>query len=130
MRKGKGAHNSGVSLIEVLVCLMILSLGMVAGLGMTQAGRSGFEAGRRLSVATALAQGEIEGINLKAADLLTGPLVHTRQTTDGMTLTRRIEPATPGTNLYTIRVEVLWRSGTGTDHRLAIAALRAAGVAP
>lgn len=120
----------GFSLIEVVVSMLILAIGMVAGLGMTQAGQNGLEAGRRLSYATGLAQAKMEEeAAISYTDLLRGNL-EGEDEMDGFSRTWAIQPNAPGTRFLTIQITVEWKDKTGRPHRVQLATLRAEGVVP
>ncbi|HEY5593612.1 MAG TPA: prepilin-type N-terminal cleavage/methylation domain-containing protein [Nitrospiria bacterium] len=122
--------QAGSSLIEVLVCMVILAIGMIGGLGMTQAGQTGLEAGRRISAATGFAQAMMEEkVSMSYSDLVRGDL-EGREDLDGFVRTWTILPDTPGAHRLTIRVAMEWPDHTGRLHRLELATLRSKGVAP
>src|SRR3989304_2622676 len=120
----------GFSLIEVVVSMLILAIGMVAGLGMTQAGQNGLEAGRHLSYATGLAQAIMEEeVSISYAELLGGSL-EGEDEVDGFRRIWAIQPDTPGTRFLTIQVAVEWKGKTGRPHQMQLVSIRAEGVVP
>lgn len=122
--------RNGGSLIEVLVCMFILAIGMIAGLGMTQAGQTGLDAGRRITMAAGFAQAKMEEkVSMAYSDLVQGDL-EGKEDLDGFVRTWRILPDTPGARYLTIRVAVAWTDKAGRPHRLEFVTLRTEGVVP
>lgn len=120
----------GFSLIEVMVSLLILAIGIVAGLGMTQAGQNGLEAGRRISHATGLAQAMMEEeVSISYAELLGGNL-EGEDAVDGFRRTWTVSPDRPGAHWLTIQITVEWKDRTGRSHQVRLVTLRAEGVVP
>src|SRR3972149_7125136 len=113
----------GFSLIEVVVSMLILAIGMVAGRGMTQAGQNGLEAGRHLSYATGLAQAIMEEeVSISYAGLLGGSL-EGEDEVDGFRRIWAIQPNTPGTRFLTIQGTVDWEDKTGRPHQMELRVL-------
>ena len=122
--------QDGSSLIEVVVCMVILAIGMIGGIGMTQAGQTGLEAGRRISAATGFAQAKMEEkVSITYSDLVRGDL-EGREDLDGFVRTWEVLPGTPRSRCLTIHVAVEWPDKTGRPHRLELATLRSEGVVP
>ncbi len=121
--------QDGSSLIEVVVCMVILAIGMIGGLGMTQAGQIGLEAGRRISEATGFAQAKMEEkVSMSYSELVRE--VKGKEDLDGFVRTWEILPDTPSARFLTIRVAIEWADKTGRPHRLELATLRSEGVVP
>src|SRR3972149_10423657 len=98
----------GFSLIEVVVSMLILAIGMVAGRGMTQAGQNGLEAGRHLSYATGLAQAIMEEeVSISYAELLGGSL-EGEDEGDGFRRIWAVQPNTAGTHFLTLHITGAW----------------------
>lgn len=122
--------ETGFTLIEVLVCMFILAIGMIAGLGMTRAGQAGLDAGRRLSTAAGLAQAKMEEeVAAAYSDLIQGDL-EGKENLDGFIRSWMIRPNTPAEHGLTIRVVTEWPDRAGRLHRLELVALRSKGVVP
>ncbi len=122
--------QNGGSLIEVLVCMFILAIGMIGGLGMTQAGQTGLEAGRRISTAVGFAQTKMEEkISTAYSELVRGEL-EGQEDLNGFVRTWKILPDTPGASCLTIRVTVAWPDKAGRLHRMELVTLRSEGVVP
>ena len=122
--------QDGSSLIEVVVCMVILAIGMIGGIGMTQAGQTGLEAGRRISAATGFAQAMMEEkVSISYSELVRGD-PDGRKDLDGFVRTWTILPDTPRAHCLTIHVAVAWADKTGRPHRLELATLRSEGIVP
>lgn len=130
MRSTGARMQAGFTLIEVLVCMFILAIGMIAGLGMTQAGQAGLDAGRRISMAAGFAQAKMEEkVAAVYSDLIQGDL-EGQEDLDGFVRTWEILPDTPGEHCLTIRVAIKWPDKAGRPHRLELVTLRSEGVVP
>jgi Tfp pilus assembly protein PilV len=130
MRSNGIRRETGITLIEVLVCMFILAIGMIAGLGMTQAGQAGLDAGRRISMAAGLAQSKMEEeVAANYSDLIQGGLEGT-ENLDGFIRSWKIRPNTPAEHCLTIRVVTEWPDRAGRLRRLELVALRSEGVVP
>lgn len=128
MKKRK--REKGSSLIEVVVSMLILAIGMVAGLGMAQTGQGGLEAGRRISYAAGLAQAKMEEtVSMTYPDLLSGNL-EGQDDWGGFVRTWTVLPDTPQPRRSTIRVTVEWKDKAGRPHRMGLVTLRSEGVVP
>ncbi|HET6466301.1 MAG TPA: prepilin-type N-terminal cleavage/methylation domain-containing protein [Nitrospiria bacterium] len=123
-------RQRGLSLIEVVVCMLILALGMLSGMGMTRASQAGLEAGRRISAAAAFAQAKMEEeISLPYQKLIHGNPENSDDA-EGFIRTWTIQNNRPYSNSSTIRVEVDWTDKTGQAHSLALVTIRSKGVVP
>jgi hypothetical protein len=122
--------QAGGSFIEVLVCMFLLAIGMIAGLGMTQAGQTGLDAGRRISTAAGFAQVKMEEkVSIVYSDLIRGDL-EGQEDLNGFVRTWKILPDTPAAHCLTIRVSVAWPDKTGRPHRMELVTLRSESVVP
>jgi prepilin-type N-terminal cleavage/methylation domain-containing protein len=123
-------NHRGFSLIEVIVSMLVLAIGMVAGLGMIQAGLVGIETGRHLTYTTGLARAQMEEkLSIPYSDLLRQGL-EGQDLFDRYTRTWTVEPDIPDTHLATIHTAVEWKDTRGRFHRFQVAAVRAEGVVP
>jgi prepilin-type N-terminal cleavage/methylation domain-containing protein len=130
MRSTGTRMQAGFTLIEVLVGMFILAIGMIAGLGMTQAGQAGLDAGRRISMAAGFAQVKMEEkVAAAYPDLIEGNL-EGKEDLDGFVRTWKVLPNTPAGHCLTIRVTMEWPDKAGRPHRLELVALRSEGVVP
>jgi Tfp pilus assembly protein PilV len=122
--------QAGGSLIEVLVCMLLLAIGMISALGMTQAGQIGLESGRRITTAAGFAQAKMEEkVSMAYSDLVRGDL-EGKEDLNGFVRTWEIHPDTPGAHCVTIRVAMEWSDKTGRPHRLELVTLRSEGIVP
>lgn len=130
MKQAAQARPNGFSLIEVLIGIFILAFGMIAGLGMTKAGRNGLDAGRRLTEATALARAAMEQ-RLSAAYLsLISRDLAGEEEVNGYLRVWRVEPGRPHPRSATIQVAVEWKDASGRTHAVRLSAIRSEGVVP
>jgi hypothetical protein len=110
--------------------MLILAVGMISGLGMTQASQTGLDSGRRISAAAALAQAKMEeDISMPFDGLILGPL-EDQDYPEGFIRTRTIQIDTPYPHFATIHVAVKWTDKTNRTHTLALTTLRSKGVVP
>jgi len=123
-------RQCGLSLIEVVVSMLILAVGMISGLGMTQASQIGLDAGRRISAAAALAQAKMEEeISMPFDGLIQEPFEN-QDYPEGFIRTRTIQIDAPYPHFATIHVAVKWTDKTNRTHTLALATIRSKGVVP
>ena len=123
-------RQRGFSLIEVVVSMLILAVGMVAGLAITQAGQTGMEAGRHLSEAVGLAQANMEEMRSLSYDELSGGDLESEEDVNGFKRISTVEPDAPGRHFMTLRVTVEWKDKTGRPHRTQLVTVRSTGVVP
>ncbi|HUK55802.1 MAG TPA: prepilin-type N-terminal cleavage/methylation domain-containing protein [Nitrospiria bacterium] len=120
----------GLSLIEVVVSMLILAVGMIAGLGMTHAGQAGLDAGRRISTAAAFAQAKMEEeISMSYGTLFQGSLAG-EDHPEGFLRTWTIQRNAPCPHCLTIRVAVGWVDKKGRNHSTALVTVRTQSVVP
>jgi prepilin-type N-terminal cleavage/methylation domain-containing protein len=123
-------RQCGLSLIEVVISMLILAVGMISGLGMTQASQNGLDAGRRMSTAAALAQDKMEEeISIPYDGLIQGRL-EDHDNPDGFIRTRTLQIDVPYPHFTTIHVAVKWTDKTSRTHTLALTTIRSKGVVP
>jgi len=130
MRNGGPEGQTGNSLIEVLVCMVLMAVGMMAGLGMTRAAQSGLDTGRDISKAAALAQATMEEkMAANYSDLVHGETVG-REDLDGFFRTWTLLPGAVCEHCAAIRVSVEWPDRSGRLHHVNLATVRTEGVVP
>jgi type IV pilus assembly protein PilV len=123
-------NHDGFTLIEVIVSMLVLAVGMVAGLGMIQAGLVGIETGRHMTYATGLARAQMEEkLSVPYSDFLRQGLKG-EDLFDRYTRTWIVEPDFPNTHLVTIHTVVEWKDTRGKLHRFQVATVRAEGIVP
>jgi prepilin-type N-terminal cleavage/methylation domain-containing protein len=123
-------RQRGFTLIEVLVATVILSVGMMGGLGMLLAGQSAAAAGDRLTRASALAREVLEEkIAVPFSELL-GKKASGEDRPGDFVREWAVEPDVPRPGMAMIHVWVSWKGGTGKIHRLELGAARAQGLVP
>jgi prepilin-type N-terminal cleavage/methylation domain-containing protein len=130
VKQARFQTQTGNSLVEVLVCMVLLAVGMTAGLGMTRAAQSGLNAGRDISRAAALAQAKMEEeMAANYTELVNGETTG-REDLDGFSRTWTIRPGAVCVHCAAIRVSVEWPDPSGRPHHVILAALRSEGVVP
>jgi prepilin-type N-terminal cleavage/methylation domain-containing protein len=130
MRLDYIGRQNGLSLIEVVVCMLILGLGMISGMSMARASQAGLDAGRRISAAAAFAQAKMEEeISLPYDELIHGD-PENRDDPEGYIRTWTIQNNVPYSYSATIHVGVEWTDITGQSHSLALVTIRSKGVVP
>ncbi len=123
-------NHNGFSLIEVIVSMLVLAVGMVAGLGMIKAGLIGMEAGRHMTYASGIARAKMEEkLSIPYSDLLNQGL-EGLEMIDGYNRTWIVQPDFPDDHLVTIQTTVEWKDSGSKSHRLQVVVVRAEGVVP
>jgi prepilin-type N-terminal cleavage/methylation domain-containing protein len=130
VKYGRLQIQAGNSLVEVLVCLVLMAVGMMAGLGMTKAAQSGLNAGRDISRAAALAQAKMEEEMAASYKELVHGETAGSEDLDGFFRTWTILPGTVCEHCASIRVTVEWPDPSGRLHHVNLAAVRSEGVVP
>ncbi|MBI3595960.1 MAG: prepilin-type N-terminal cleavage/methylation domain-containing protein [Nitrospirae bacterium] len=120
----------GLSLIEVVVCMLILAVGMISGLSMTRASQTGLDAGRRISAAAGFAQAKMEEEISVPYDKLSQGGLEDKDNPEGFIRTWTVQNNAPHPRCSTIRVAVEWAGKTGRTHSLALVTIRSKGVVP
>ena len=123
-------NHGGSSLIEVMVGMILLAIGMMAGLGMNEAGSRGLDAGYRISRASGLAQAKMEEILAGSYFEMSRSNFPGGDEIDGFRRTWSIFPDTPGSHHLTLQVTVEWKDRLGQVHPLQVVTVRSKGVVP
>ena len=124
------SYQEGFSLIEVLVGLLLLSLGMAAGLEMMRAGNAGMETGRHLTTATGLARSKAEEmLAMRYWDLIEGER-EGQETINGYTRIWTLKPGVPYDHLMEIEIVIIWKDSRGREHKKKVRVIRGEGVVP
>lgn len=124
------ARQKGLSLIEVVVCMLILALGMISGMSMTRASQAGLDAGRRISAAAAFAQAKMEEEISVPYDKLVHGELDNRDDPEGYIRTWTVQNNVPYSDTSTIHVGVEWTDKTGHSHSVTLVTVRSKGVVP
>ncbi|NOX19819.1 MAG: prepilin-type N-terminal cleavage/methylation domain-containing protein [Nitrospirae bacterium] len=144
-------HNSGFSLIEVMIALVVLLFGILGVMAMQYIAVGGNAASRELRVATVLAQTKIEDLKTipydsiasgtdvpQSSAALTGGISFTRRwwvvkncidltlTQDNNTCSANINAAcnTAVSNVAIIRLRTCWKDRNGADHSVTFDTIR------
>lgn len=130
MSPGSIGREKGLSLIEVVVCMLVLGACMISGMSMTRATQAGLDAGRKVSTAAAYAQAKMEEeISLPYNELIQGEPEH-QDAPEGFIRTWTIQKNAPYPRCSTVFVTVEWADSTGRTHSVALMTVRSKGVVP
>ncbi len=122
--------QSGGLLIEVLVSLLILSIGMVSAVGMMLAGQKGLSAGQRIGTAASLAQAGMEERLLRRYDELAGGSLLDLERVEEFVRTVSVYPHRPLAHTLTVKVRVEWTDRLGRSHGIGLQSIVPSGVVP
>ena len=123
-------NHGGSSLIEVMVSMIILAIGMMAGLGMSQAGSRGLDVGYRISRASGLAQAKIEEILASSYSELSQANSPEEDEVDGFNRIWSVLQDTPGPDYFTLLVRVEWMDSWDRIHPVEMVTVRSKGIVP
>lgn len=115
--------NKGFTLIEILIALVILSVGLLAITSISLTVMKGNSFADKMTMATTLAQDRLEEIKNTAYDSVASANFPTQDygSISGFNAFRRevsITSSSPAINMKTITVTVLWRDGAGNSHNI------------
>lgn len=123
-------ESGGFSLIEVMVSLLILTVGMAASIEMVRMGGKGIEFGRKMTQAVALGEETMEIMRLPGSGAMNTEALRLEEKVGDFMRETILLPAFPQAGLSTLRVEVRWSESPGKNRRVQLAAIRAQGVVP
>jgi type IV pilus assembly protein PilV len=104
----------GFTLLEVMITLVIFAIGLLGLAGMQIVAIKGNSFGQQMTVASTMAQNQLEALRESAGSLIDGNDTVTDQ--NGITYTRTWSVSTdsPATNMDTVNITVSWTGPTGT----------------
>jgi type IV pilus assembly protein PilV len=103
--------NKGFTLIEILISLLVLSIGLLSVAAMQLSAIEGNSNASHITEATALIQKKLDGY--KALDY--DDISDESGTEDIYTWTTTVDANSPANNLKTISVDISWSKGDRTD---------------
>ena len=112
MRRMKDSR--GFTLMEVMIALVILSIGLLGLAGLQVMAIKGNSFGQQMTVASTMAQNQLEALRESAGSLSTGNDTVTDQ--NGITYTRSwvVAADTPQVDMDTVDITVSWTGPTGS----------------
>ena len=121
-------HQEGFLLVEVLVGMLILSIGMISSMALHQVNLRGISTARHMTSAAILAQFTMEELlSVPFERLKTGPLEGEKKV-DVFTNRWFIRRNQPSVGFMVLEVEVRWEGRGGKVRRMKLMGLRAEGV--
>jgi type IV pilus assembly protein PilV len=128
MRNGR--FQAGFTLIEVVVSMMILTVGIMASLVMMNAARKAIAYGKNRTEAAGLARAKMEEERALSFEALVSGPDRGEETINGFRRDWTVRRGTPGPRLATVRVSVAWTDPGNQSHRVTLGMVRAEGVVP
>lgn len=123
-------QQDGFLLAEVLVGMLILSIGMISSMALHQVSQRGISSARHMTSAAILAQSTMEELlSIPFERLKTGPL-EGEEKVDVFTNRWSIRRNHPSAGFMVLQVEVRWEGRGGKNKRMKLMGLRAEGVVP
>ena len=106
--------KKGFTLLEVMITMLISTIGLLGLASMQVMAIKGNSFGQQMTVASTLAQNQLEEMRQNAGALADGEDTVTDH--NGITYTRTwtVTPNTPQTNMNTVLINVVWTGPTGT----------------
>jgi type IV pilus modification protein PilV len=122
-RSGFPASQQGFTLIEVLVAIVILTIGLLGTAGLTTGIIRGNHFSKNVTSATAAAQTQLESVKSGGYTYaIAANFPNDSVTMAGMTFTRQttITADSPAANMKTISVTVNWTESTNTSRSVTL----------
>jgi prepilin-type N-terminal cleavage/methylation domain-containing protein len=112
--------ESGFSLLEVMIALVVLSVGLLALVGMFGSGFTSLETGNRTTRASQLAKRKMDALRV----VTPFPILNEEDSLEGMKRRWSIRKSEGDPNIWVISVEVLWKNSQDRDRRIFIKSLK------
>lgn len=111
---GRLRNKKGFTLLEVMITMVIFAIGLMGLASMHIMAIKGNSFGQQMTVASTLAQNQLEEMRQNAGALTNGNDTVTDH--NGITYARTwtVTPNTPQTNMNTVLINVVWTGPTGT----------------
>lgn len=104
-------NNKGFSLIEILVAMVILSIGLLGTAALTASIIRGNQVSKRISTATTCAQDKMEEIRMLGySNAVSETKAFLSSPHDQYEREVTVTPNSPSSNMKTVKVEVYWES--------------------
>ncbi|MFQ5950431.1 MAG: type IV pilus modification protein PilV [Nitrospiria bacterium] len=113
-------NKNGFSLIEVMIAMIVLSVGLLALVGMFETGMKSLQVGNKRTVASQLAQNKMEALRLTTPV----PVSDKEDNPEGMTRRWSIRKSKDDPNIWVISVEVSWTSSQDRLQRVSLKSLK------
>lgn len=115
----KRNQESGFTLLEVLIAMVVLTIGLLGLTGLTIGVMRGSSFSQNVSTATVIAKQRLEDIQrvgYTSTNTTTFPSASENVTMGGVTFARQttISDSTPAANMKTVTVTVSWNVGTNS----------------
>jgi type IV pilus assembly protein PilV len=106
--------SGGFTLLEVMIALVILAVGLLGLASLQVMAIKGNSYGQQMTVASTLAQNQLEQLRRTTGTLVNGTDYPTDQ--NGITYTRTwvVQPNQPQTGMNTVTITISWTGPTGT----------------
>lgn len=102
---GDGKNCSGFSLLEVLIAMVILTVGLLAGVALFETGMKALQGGNKWTVGIELAQNKMELLRAtNVASLQSG-----MDELQGMTRSWSVRKSEKDSRIWLIQVDVVWK---------------------
>lgn len=101
-----GKNCSGFSLLEVMLAMVILTIGLLAVIALFGSGMIALQAGDKRTVAAGLAQNKMESLRVSNVSLLSNG----EDRPGGMTRRWLIKKSEKDSRIWTIQVDVAWEN--------------------
>jgi type IV pilus assembly protein PilV len=112
--------KKGFTLLEVMITMLISTIGLLGLAGMQVMAIKGNSFGQQMTVASTLAQNQLEEMRQNAGALANGEDTVTDQNGTTYTRTWTVTPNTPQTNMNTVSIDVVWTDLTEAPRTVTI----------
>ncbi len=112
--------GNGFSLLEVMIALVVLSVGLLALIGLFGSGFTSLEVGNKTTLASQLAQRKMDALRVIPPVLTLNDEDHP----SGMRRRWSIQKSENDPNIWVISVEVLWNNSQDQGRRVFIKSLK------
>lgn len=125
-----GRFQRGFTLIEVIVSMMILTIGISASLAMANASRNAIAYGKNRTEAAALAREKMEELRALPYEALVSGAPRGEETVGDFRREWSVRRNSPGPRLAAVFVSLRWTDRLGKTKEVSVGTVRPEGVAP